>query len=518
MLSESEPLDLLNKLLANKKDKSYNSDKPVINFYLMDEIDALGDSRSNNETQIAIKQRLIEWFKDENLQSNPSSYSCLVSTSNHINDIDISLRRGGRFELEIILNSSSMDRNILLNKYLKDLHQYYVEKNKNFSISNNIFESFEAFFISLTEQNIENISKELSQKTGGYVATDLSVLIREFQFQLLSKKSVNIQKNYNENDLLFEKIKENINLYDIYKEVLLKYDVKFDDNDSSYQFFFVKVIESLMKIVLPSCLRGISINIPQNLTLNDVIGNDIAKKELVKVISSVCDLNMRKKLLNFGLIKSLNSYPSLGGILLYGLPGNSKTFLTKCIASTYNLPLLTLNCAQLFSMYVGESERELRNVFIQARQAAPCILFLDEIDTLVGTNTTNGSGGVESRVMSTLLNELDGVGSNSASANGVIIIGATNRIDTLDAALIRKGRFYKCIEIKSPEGIDQINLIKYFCSKFKIINEKNREEEEEIINIIKNKLTPGISGAQIENLCKELALEKLNNIIKENNT
>lgn len=400
-----------------------------------------------------------------------------------------------------------MDRHILLLKYLSDLHNSYSQTSTR---PDNIFQSFESFFVSLSSTNIENVSKELSQKTGGYVATDLSVLIRELQFQLLSKKAISHIDHDYESLSLYEKIVKNENFHEIFEEFSLKNEEKSGEN--LREFFLVRVIESLMKIVLPSCLRGVSINIPQNLTLNDVIGNHDAKKELVKVVSSVCDLKMRQKLLDFGLIKSLNSYPALGGILLYGLPGNSKTFLTKCLASFYNLPLLTLNCAQLFSMYVGESEKELRNVFVQARQAAPCILFLDEIDTLVGTNNNGGSGGVESRVMSTLLNELDGVGSTSASANGVIIIGATNRIDTLDAALIRKGRFYKCIEVKSPEGEEQVNLIKYFCRKFKILTQDN---EKEVLEELQSKLFAGISGAQIESICKEMAISRLSSLIQE---
>jgi SpoVK/Ycf46/Vps4 family AAA+-type ATPase len=134
---------------------------------------------------------------------------------------------------------------------------------------------------------------------------------------------------------------------------------------------------------------------------------------------------------------------------LFGPPGCAKTSAIHCACSQARLPLLATSPSALFSAFVGESEAQLRHIFATARRAAPCVIFIDEIDTLVGsrglgeagTGGSDDSGGVKGRVLSTLLNEMDGVGiaEGGASGAGVVVVGATNRPWAVDAALMRPG-------------------------------------------------------------------------------
>lgn len=161
-----------------------------------------------------------------------------------------------------------------------------------------------------------------------------------------------------------------------------------------------------------------------------------------------------------------DSFAKLGlkpprGILLYGPPGCSKTTLVKVIASSANVAFLSINGAQLYSPFVGDSEKIVRTTFQKARASAPSIIFLDETEAIVGKrNMGNGgsSGGdsVQERVLSTLLNEMDGV----ESAESVLVVGATNRPDMLDAALMRPGRFDQAIYVPPPDQSARYDILK----------------------------------------------------------
>jgi SpoVK/Ycf46/Vps4 family AAA+-type ATPase len=182
--------------------------------------------------------------------------------------------------------------------------------------------------------------------------------------------------------------------------------------------------------VSPSCLRGIAMTCP-SLSYDDVIGNATAKKNLERLLN-FCRPDMRAKLSAFGV-------STMGGILLYGPPGNSKTRLVLAAVSSHKLPIISLSSADIYSVYVGDAEAVIRRVFRVARLASPCVLFLDELDAIVTNRGSGGAGSsssnVEARVMATLLTEMDGI---DGSSDGVVVIGATNRIELIDPALLRK--------------------------------------------------------------------------------
>ena len=130
------------------------------------------------------------------------------------------------------------------------------------------------------------------------------------------------------------------------------------------------------------------------------------------------------------------------GILLFGPPGTGKTLVAKAIATTLSLNFLSVKGPELLNMYVGESEANVRRVFQRARDARPCVVFFDELDSVAPKRGAKGdSGGVMDRIVSQILAELDGVGDGNNSAGDVFVIGATNRPDLLDPALLRPGRY-----------------------------------------------------------------------------
>ncbi|KAI7881117.1 AAA-domain-containing protein [Lichtheimia hyalospora FSU 10163] len=193
------------------------------------------------------------------------------------------------------------------------------------------------------------------------------------------------------------------------------------------------------------------------------------------------------------------------GILLYGPPGCSKTTLVKTIASCSGTAFFTINPAQLYSPYVGDSEKIIRTAFRKARASAPAIIFLDETETMAGKRDMgNGSSGggdsVQERVLSTLLNEMDGV----ESAASVLVVGATNRPDMLDAALLRPGRFDRMIYVPPPDEAGRYEILK--------IHTRNTPLDQDVDLKMIAQQTNMYTGADLENLCREAAMAALRDI------
>lgn len=190
------------------------------------------------------------------------------------------------------------------------------------------------------------------------------------------------------------------------------------------------------------------------------------------------------------------------GILLHGPPGCSKTTLVRAAASESHATFLRLNGADIYSCFLGEAERILRDAFASARAAAPCLLFLDEIDAIVGKRSTGRQGqtdgnGVQDRVLTTLLTEMDGV----VSASGVLVVGATNRIDLLDNALLRPGRFDDILAVGLPDEATRLQILKIHSSKLPLA------EDVDLAEIASQ--TVGRSGADLMSICTEAGLAAL---------
>jgi peroxin-6 len=154
--------------------------------------------------------------------------------------------------------------------------------------------------------------------------------------------------------------------------------------------------------------------------------------------------------------------------LLYGPPGTGKTLLAKAVATTCSLNFFSVKGPELLNMYIGESEANVRRVFQRARDAAPCVIFMDELDSVAPKRGNQGdSGGVMDRIVSQLLAELDGMSSAGGNSAEVFVMGATNRPDLLDPALLRPGRFDRLIYLSTPQTHEaQADILKALTRKF----------------------------------------------------
>jgi ATP-dependent metalloprotease FtsH len=225
-----------------------------------------------------------------------------------------------------------------------------------------------------------------------------------------------------------------------------------------------------------------------NVTFNDVAGLAEAKEELQEIVD---------------FLKTPKKYTDLGakipkGALLVGPPGTGKTLLAKAIAGEANVPFFSLSGSDFVEMFVGVGASRVRDLFKQAKEKAPAIIFIDEIDAIGrarGRSASMGANDERENTLNQLLTEMDGFGTNS----GVIILGATNRADVLDRALMRAGRFDRQIFVDMPDLNERMEIFNVHLKPLKL-DTSNVDVE------FLARQTPGFSGADIANICNEAAL------------
>ncbi len=224
-----------------------------------------------------------------------------------------------------------------------------------------------------------------------------------------------------------------------------------------------------------------------NIDFKDVAGLDEAKVELMEIVD---------------FLKKPEKYTDLGGkipkgALLVGPPGTGKTLLAKAVAGQAQVPFFSLSGSDFVEMFVGVGASRVRDLFKQAKEKAPCIIFIDEIDAIGrarGKNPVTGSNDERENTLNQLLAEMDGFGTNI----GVIILAATNRADVLDRALMRAGRFDRQIQVEMPDLKERKAIFDVHMKPLKLDKDLNAE--------FLAKQTPGFSGADIANVCNEAAL------------
>lgn len=228
-------------------------------------------------------------------------------------------------------------------------------------------------------------------------------------------------------------------------------------------------------------------NNANKVTFKDVAGLSEAKTEIEEIVE---------------FLKNPSRYTDLGGkipkgALLVGPPGTGKTLLAKAVAGEANVPFFSMSGSDFVEMFVGVGASRVRDLFRQAKEKAPCIVFIDEIDAVGrarGRNANMGSNDERENTLNQLLTEMDGFGSNS----GVIILAATNRADILDKALMRAGRFDRQIYVDLPDLPDRVAI-------FNVHLRKIKTDESLDVDLLARQ-TPGFSGADIANVCNEAAL------------
>ena len=225
----------------------------------------------------------------------------------------------------------------------------------------------------------------------------------------------------------------------------------------------------------------------EGIKFSDVAGEDEAKENLTEIVDYLHNPNKYKEI---GA-----SMPK--GILLVGPPGTGKTMLAKAVAGESNVPFFSMSGSEFVEMFVGMGASKVRDLFKQAKEKAPCIVFIDEIDAVGRARAKAAAmGGNDERenTLNQLLTEMDGFGSNS----GVIILAATNRVDVLDKALLRAGRFDRQIHVDLPDVNERKEVFGVHLRPIKIDNTVDVE--------LLARQTPGFSGADIANVCNEAAL------------
>ncbi len=312
----------------------------------------------------------------------------------------------------------------------------------------------------------EDVSVEkLAEITHGFVGADLEALAREAAMSALRK--------------ILPKI--DFELADIPYETLMKLEVTMDN--------FLEA----MREVEPSAIREVFVEVP-DVKWSDVGGLDDIKEELREAIEWPLEYS--------DVFKKASTHPPKG-ILLYGLPGTGKTLLAKAVANESGVNFISIKGPQLISRYVGESERGVREIFKKAKQAAPTILFLDEIDSLVpirGSSST--SGHVTERVISQFLTEMDGI----EELKGVVVLAATNRLDLIDPALLRSGRLDLLLELPAPDEKAREEVFK--------IHTRNKPLAKDVDLKSLAKETEGKVGSDIEFICRKASMFAIREFIE----
>jgi transitional endoplasmic reticulum ATPase len=304
--------------------------------------------------------------------------------------------------------------------------------------------------------------KQISKITHGFVGADLEVLAKEAAMRSLRRILTD-----EEIDLDEAKISS---------EILQKIRITSED------------FRDALKEVSPSALREVQVQIP-DVSWDNVGGLDALKEELREAIEWPIK---HKEAFDYINVESPK------GILLYGPPGTGKTLIAKALAKMTESNFISIKGPELLSKWVGESERGIREIFRKARQAAPCIIFLDEVDALVPRRGSSDSGShVTESVVSQILTEIDGL----EELHNVLIIGATNRLDIVDEALLRPGRFDRIIEVPNPDTKGRQQIFEIHTKKKPLANDVKIEKLVE--------LTDGFSGAEIGAVANRAAMAAL---------
>lgn len=301
--------------------------------------------------------------------------------------------------------------------------------------------------------------KQFAKVTHGFVGADLESLSKEAAMRSLRRILPDI-------DLQQEKISS---------EILQKIKISEDD------------FKEALKEVRPSALREVLVQVP-NVTWDDVGGLDSLKEELKEAIEWPLK---HKDAFQYVDVTSPK------GILLYGPPGTGKTLIAKALAKMTESNFISIKGPELLSKWVGESEKGVREIFRKARQAAPCIIFFDEIDALVPRRSGGDSSHVSENVVSQILTEIDGL----EELNDVLIIGATNRLDIVDEALLRPGRFDRVIEVPKPDAKGRKHILEIHTKK------KPLDSTVDLSKLVE--ITDGYSGAELAAICNRAAITAL---------
>jgi len=311
--------------------------------------------------------------------------------------------------------------------------------------------------------------KKLFEMTHGYTGADLASLARETAMKALRRylPEINLEEER------------------IPPSVLEKMEVRMEDFINAY------------KEITPTAMREVYIEVP-TIHWTDIGGLEEVKQELREAVEW--------PIKNPEMFKRMGIRPPKG-ILLFGPPGCGKTLLARAVATESEANFITIKGPEVFSKWVGESEKAIREVFRKARMAAPAVIFFDEFDSLVPRRGMGyADSGVSERVISQLLTEMDGI----MTLEDVVIIAATNRPDIVDPAVLRPGRFDRLIYVPEPDEKARLEIFKLYTKDMPLATDVDLQHLASE--------TKSYSGADIEALCREAAMNALRRDVKSKET
>ncbi len=312
------------------------------------------------------------------------------------------------------------------------------------------------------DENVDH--DEIADTTHGFVGADLEMLCKEAAMRVLRRVLPDIKAD------------EEISKDTLKKMIINKADFK-----------------EALKEIQPSALREVLVQVP-DIKWDDIGGLDNAKQELREAVE--WPLKYPESFDKFGVTPPR-------GVLIYGPPGTGKTLLAKAVANESKANFIAVKGPELLSKWVGESEKGVREIFRKARQTAPTVIFFDEIDSIASTRTGGSTdSGVTQRVVNQLLTEIDGL----EELQDVAVIAATNRVDIMDPALLRPGRFDRHVKVDDPDENARLEIFK--------VHTKNMPLADDVDLDYLAKNTEKYVGADIEAVCREAVMLTLRDNIK----
>jgi transitional endoplasmic reticulum ATPase len=401
---------------------------PTIIF--IDEIDSIAPKRE--EVTGEVERRVVSQLLSLMDGLEARGKVIVIAATNRPNAIDPALRRPGRFDREIEIKVPDKKGRLEILQ-IHTRHMPLAQNDDKHGAADKIVDL-----------------EKLAAVTHGFVGADLEYLCKEAAMKTLRRNLPDIKL---EEDRLSP-------------ETLDKLIVTMSD------------FEDALRDVMPSAMREVYLETP-DVQWAEIGGLEGVKKELQEAVEWP---------LKYPDLYDKIGYSMPKGIMLYGPSGTGKTLLAKAVATESEANFISVRGPELLSKWVGESERGIREVFRRARQASPCVIFFDEVDALAPTRGMGGDSMVTERVVSQLLTELDGV----QSLTGVVVLAATNRIDIVDPALLRAGRFDKLILIPLPDKSARKEILKIHTKHVPIAKDVDLDRVVD--------MTEGFSGADMASL------------------
>ena len=407
----------------------------------VDELDAIAPKREEvtGEVERRVVAQLLALMDGLSGRGNV----IVIGATNRPGALDPALRRPGRFDREIEIGvPDKQGRHEVLQIHTRGMPLHGIEKPED-------------------EKSGDDVDlRKLAEMTHGYTGADLSALGRETAMKALRRylPQINLEEER------------------IPPEVLEKMEVKMDDFVNAY------------KEVTPTAMREVYIEVA-SVHWDDVGGLDDVKQHMKEAVEWP--------------LKTPEIFSRLGikppkGILLYGPPGCGKTMLARAVATESEANFISIKGPEVFSKWVGESEKAIREVFRKARMASPTVIFLDEMDSLTPRRGMGMSdSGVSERVISQLLTEMDGI----VTLQDIVVVAATNRPDMVDSAVLRPGRFDRLIYVPEPDEKSRLQIFKIYTKDMPLTKDVDLNQL--------SLMTKYYSGADIESLCREAAMHAL---------